>query len=372
MRVPLLDLKAQYASIREQVLAAITEVCDSQAFILGPEVSALERELCARLGVAHAVGVSSGTDALLVALMALNIGAGDEVITPAYSFFASAGSIARVGARPVMVDIDPVTFNVDPDAVERAVTHRTRAILPVHLFGLMADLDPLLAIAQARGIPLVEDAAQALGATGRDRFAGTVGALGCFSFYPSKNLGAFGDAGLVTTNDEALAARVRILRTHGGASKYVHAVVGGNFRLDALQAAVLRVKAPHLAGWTERRRANAVRYRTLFEQAGLTDRLDLPIEPPGRYHIFNQYVIRTGQRDALREHLAREGVGTEIYYPVPLHLQTCFAGLGYPRGAFPEAERAAGETLALPIYPELTESQQEYVVHAISGFFEHR
>lgn len=371
MKVPLLDLQAQNAPIRADLLAAIERVCDSQGFILGPEVEALERELAVRLGVKHAIGVSSGTDAILAALMALDVGRGDDVITPAYSFFASAGSVARLGARPVMVDIDPVTFAIDPDGVQRALTHRTRAILPVHLFGLTADLDPLLDLAAGRGIPVVEDAAQAIGATYHGRFAGSIGTLGCFSFYPSKNLGAFGDGGLVTTNDEALAHRVRILRNHGGETKYVHTTVGGNFRLDALQAAVLRVKAPYLTAWTEGRRANARRYGDLLDAHGLSGVLSMPVEPAGRYHIFNQYVIRAPRRNELRAFLAREGVGTEIYYPVPLHLQECFAALGYARGAFPEAERAASETLALPVYAELTADQQEHVVGAIAQFYSH-
>jgi dTDP-4-amino-4,6-dideoxygalactose transaminase len=366
--VPLLDLQAQYAPIRDEILAAVTRVCDSQRFILGPEVEGVEAELSALIGVKHAVAVSSGTDALLVALMALGIGAGDEVITPAYSFFASAGAIVRLGARPVFVDIDPATFNADPAAVAAAATPRTKAILPVHLFGMSADLDPILQAAGRARVPVIEDAAQAIGATYRGRPVGGIGALGCFSFFPSKNLGAFGDAGLVTTNDEALATRVRLLRAHGMEPKYYHHAVGGNFRMDALQAAVLRVKAPHLAGWTEARRANAARYRALFGSAGLDGIVTLPAEPPDRRHIFNQFVIRAPERDGLKRHLDAQGIGSEIYYPVPFHLQPCFADLGYRRGAFPHAERAAAESLAIPIYGELTADQQERVVSAVAAF----
>ncbi len=369
MKVPLLDLRSQYATIREDALAALSRVCESQALILGPEVEALERELGAMLQVKHAVGVSSGSDALLIALMALGIGPGDEVITSAYSFFASAGSISRLGARPVMVDIDPVTYNIVPSKIEAAVTTRTKAILPVHLFGLSADLQPILELAQARGIPVVEDAAQAIGARYRDRVTGSLGTMGCFSFYPTKNLGAFGDGGLVTTNDDAIAHRLKILRNHGGEARYYHKIVGGNFRIDALQAAVLRVKAPHLAQWTEGRRANARKYDQLFKQAGLGGKIGLPVEPAGYFHIFNQYVVRTPDRDALRAHLTGQGVGTEVYYPVPLHLQECFADLNYREGDLPEAERAARESLALPIYPELTSDQLQYVVDSIVGHF---
>ena len=366
--VPLLDLPAQYAPIRDEILAAMTRVCDSQRFIMGPEITSLERELAALIGVDHAVAVSSGTDALLLALMALNVGPGDEVITSTYSFFATAGVVARLGARPVLVDIDPVTYNIDTAAIEAAITPRTRVIMPVHLFGLCADMDAILAVASRAGVPVVEDAAQAIGSTYQGRPAGAMGAFGCFSFFPSKNLGAFGDAGLVTTNDAALAKRAQLLRMHGMEPKYYHHLIGGNFRMDALQAAVLRVKAPHLARWTEARRLNASRYQTLFRDLGLLDRIVLPVEPEGLHHIFNQFVIRVPHRDGLKAFLDRRQIGNEVYYPVPFHLQPCFADLGYARGAFPHAERAADQTIAIPIYSELSLDQQRTVVAAIAEF----
>ncbi len=369
VRVPLLDLAAQNGPLRDEILAAIARVADSNRFIMGPEVEGLERELAAMIGASHAIGVSSGTDALLVAMMALGIGAGDEVITPTFSFFATAGCVSRLGATPKLVDIDPITFNVNVAAVERAITPRTKAIIPVHLYGLCADMEPLLVLARRRGIAIVEDAAQSIGSRYGDRQAGAMGTFGCFSFFPSKNLGAFGDAGLVTTNDEGLAARVKMLRNHGASERYFHKYIGGNFRLDALQAAVLRVKAPHLAGWTEFRRRNAARYDAMFRAARLDDVLALPYEPANRYHIFNQYVVRAPKRDALRAHLEAAGVATEIYYPVPFHLQECFADLGHRRGDFPEAESAAAEVLALPIYGELTEDQQAHVVRRIAEFY---
>jgi dTDP-4-amino-4,6-dideoxygalactose transaminase len=368
MSVPLLDLDAQYRPLRDELLAAVTRVCDSQRFIMGPEIDALERELCALLGVKHAITVSSGTDALLLALMALGITAGDEVVTTTFSFFATAGAIVRVGATPVLVDIDPATFNIDPAQAAAAITPRTKAIMPVHLFGLGADMDPIMAAANRSGIPVIEDAAQAIGSTYRSRPLGTIGAFGCFSFFPSKNLGAFGDAGLLTTEDDALAARATLLRTHGMKPKYYHHLVGANFRMDALQAAVLRVKAPHLAGWSGGRRANAARYRALFRAAGLDTAITLPVEPSDRSHIFNQFVIRTPDRDGLKRHLDEQGIGNEIYYPVPFHMQPCFANLGYREGAFPHAERAARESLAIPVYGELAADQQETVVSAIGQF----
>jgi dTDP-4-amino-4,6-dideoxygalactose transaminase len=372
MRVPLLDLHAQYRPLRDEILAAMTRVADSQRFIMGNEIEKLEAELASLLAVRHAIAVSSGTDALLLALMVLDIKAGDEVVTSTYSFFATAGAIVRVGARPVLVDIDPVTFNIDADRIEAAVTPRTKAILPVHLFGQSADLDVIMRTADRLNIPVVEDAAQAIGATYQSRPVGGIGALGCFSFFPSKNLGAFGDAGLLTTNDHALATRARLLRTHGMEPKYYHHLVGANFRMDALQAAVLRVKAPHLSAWTAGRRANAARYRELFRAAGLENAVTLPAEPGDRLHIYNQFVIRTSERDALKQHLDQQGIGNEIYYPVPFHLQPCFADLGHRRGDFPNAERAADESLAIPIYGELTVDQQQAVVSAIGSFVDSR
>jgi dTDP-4-amino-4,6-dideoxygalactose transaminase len=370
MKVPLLDLGPQHAPIRSELLSALARVVDSSAFILGPEVDRLEGELAALLEVGHAIGVSSGTDALLAALMTLGVGPGDDVIVPAYSFFATAGSVARLGARPVMVDIDAATFNINACAAVAALTPRTRAVMPVHLFGQAADLDVIEARLAPRGIPVLEDAAQAIGARFGGRQVGGIGVAGCFSFYPTKNLGAFGDAGLVTTNDAGFAARLREVRNHGEDARYRHRVVGGNFRLDAMQAAVLGVKAPHLARWSDERRANAARYRGLFEERGLTDRVTLPVQQPGRSHIFNQYVVRVPRRDELGAHLARQGVGTAVYYPIPLHRQPCFEALGYREGAFPESERAARESLALPIYPGLTIDQQAYVVSAIASFFQ--
>ena len=362
--VPLLDLTAQYRPLREEILAAITRVCDSQRFILGAEVESLERELERAIGVDHAIAVSSGTDAILVTLMALGVGPGDEVITPTYSFFATAGCVSRVGATPVFVDIDPITYNVDPEAVRGAMTPRTRAIIPVDLYGQVADMDALQAVAGT--IPIIEDACQAIGAEFRGRQAGTTGTAGCFSFFPSKNLGAFGDAGLVTTNDAALAHEIRLLRNHGAEPKYFHKRIGGNFRLDALQAAVLRVKLPHLAAWTEARRLNAARYGEVFADARLGPRVVLPVEGPGYRHIFNQYVVRVPDRDRVRAYLTEHGIGTEIYYPVPFHLQECFAPLGYSRGDFPHSEAAADSTIALPIYGELTMEQQQAVVSALA------
>lgn len=365
MSVPLLDLKAQYASIKPQIDAAVQRVIDSQYFILGPEVSGLEAEIAAYCHTAHGIGVASGTDALLVALMAIGVGPGAEVVTTPYTFFATAGVIARLGARPVFVDIEPHSFNMDAEAAAGAVTARTRAIIPVHLYGRVAAMEPLL----EPGIPVIEDAAQAIGA--RDQIgnvAGSMGMMGCFSFFPSKNLGGFGDGGMVVTSDPALAERLRILRVHGMEPKYYHQVVGGNFRLDALQAAVLRVKLPFLDGWSAARRRNADRYRTLLHEAGLAGSVVPPEDVPG--HIYNQFVIRASRRDQLQAYLRSHAVGTEIYYPVPLHRQACFADLGYGTGSLPEAERAAAETLALPIYPELTAEQQEYVVDRIAEFYQ--
>ena len=368
LKVPLVDLQAQYRPLRDEILSALARVCDSQRFIMGPEIDALEDELSAMLGVRHAVAVSSGTNALLLALMALDIKSGDEVITSTYSFFASAGEIARVGATPVLVDIDLETYNIDTGRLRAAITPRTKAILPVHLFGLTTDMDPIVEVASRAGIPIIEDAAQAIGAGYKGRLAGGIGMCGCFSFFPSKNLGAFGDAGLLVTSDDQFARRARMMRVHGMDPKYHHPVIGGNFRMDALQAAILRIKAPHLAAWSQARRENAKRYSTLFRDAGLTDQVTLPVEPPERRHIFNQFVIRTPRRDDLRAHLTARGIGTEIYYPEPLHVQPCFSYLRHQRGDFPAAERAAAESLALPIYGELTPAQQETVVDAIAEF----
>jgi dTDP-4-amino-4,6-dideoxygalactose transaminase len=369
VNVPLLDLPAQYRTIKDEIDAAVAEVFATQAFILGPKVKECEEAIARYCRCAHAVGVSSGSDALLIALMAETIGPGAEVVTSPYSFFATAGSIARVGARPVFADIDPATFNLDPAQVAARLTPRTRAIIPVHLYGQMAGMDPILEIANRQRLVVIEDAAQAIGAEDKGRRAGSLGHYGCFSFFPSKNLGGAGDGGMVTTNDPARAGSLTILRNHGMDPKYYHRVIGGNFRLDALQAAVVTVKLRHLDRWTADRQANARRYAALFQQAGLTgpDRVRLPAATTER-HIFNQYVIRAPRRDALKAFLAARGVGTEVYYPVPLHLQTCFAAYGYRPGAFPESEKAAAETLALPIYPELTDAQAEYVVQCIAEF----
>jgi len=366
--VPLLDLHAQYTPLRQALLDAVTRVCDSQRFIGGPEIDGLERELAEYLKTPHALGMSSGTDALLAALMAIDIGPGDEVITPTYSFFATAGAVVRLGGTPVLVDIQPDTFNVDPAAVVQAITTKTKAIVPVHLFGQSADLAPIMDAASEAGVPVIEDAAQAIGSTYRGRPVGNFGAIGCFSFFPSKNLGGFGDGGLVTSTDHKLAHRLKLIRNHGMEPKYYHHMVGANFRLDALQAAVLRIKLPHLETWSEGRRRNAHRYRALFAAASLSE-VALPVEAPERNHIYNQFVIRAPERDRLRGHLDRSGIGTEIYYPVPFHLQECFKSLGYKRGAFPVAEAAANDSLALPIYPELTEAQQAAVVTAIRTFY---
>src|SRR5450759_489664 len=365
--IPLLDLQGQYRPLREELLAAIARVCDSQRFIGGPEVEGFEREAAAHLGVPHAIGLSSGTDALLVALMALGIGPGDEVMTPTFSFFATAGCVSRLGATPKLVDIDPLTYNMDPAAARAAITARTRAIIPVHLYGQCADMDPVLEDARRQGIAVIEDAAQAIGSTYKGRPAGSMGRAGCFSFFPSKNLGAFGDAGLLTTTDDAFAGDVRLLRNHGAEPKYFHKRIGGNFRLDALQAAVLRVKLPHLDRWSAMRRENADRYDRLFGESRAAGRVTLPARAQGSLHIFNQYVIRVPHRDGVRARLAAAGIGTEIYYPVPFHLQECFAPLGYRPGDFPVAEAAAAETLALPIYGELTEARKREVVSAVAA-----
>ena len=365
MNVPLLDLKAQYAVIKHEVDAAIADVLESQHFILGPKVEELEKAIAAYSQCQYGIGVSSGSDALLVCLMAENIGEEDEVITTPYTFFATGGAIARLGARPVFVDIDPVTYNLNVEDIEAKITPRTRAIIPVHLYGQMADMDVVMRLARTHNLVVIEDAAQAIGAEYKGHRAGSVGHYGCFSFFPSKNLGGFGDGGMVVSNDAQRAERVRCLRGHGAKPKYYHKLIGGNFRLDALQAAVVSAKLPFLDRWTAARQENAKRYDRLFRDA------DLPIKVPAVQtdrHIFNQYVIRSSHRDSLQAHLRKCGVGTEVYYPVPLHLQECFAYLGHGLGAFPESERAAKETLALPIQPELTENQAEYVVDCIGQF----
>lgn len=366
MKVPLLDLKAQYAAIKDEVNASIAEVLESQHFILGPKVEECEKAIAAYSGCAYAIGVSSGSDALLACLMAEGIGPGDEVITTTYTFFATAGAIARLGATPVFVDIDPRTYNLDVSKIASGITSRTRAVIPVHLYGQMADMDALTAIAVKHGLVVVEDAAQAIGAARNGRRAGSVGQYGCFSFFPSKNLGAAGDGGMIVTNDLERAEKLRCLRAHGSKPKYFHKVIGGNFRLDALQAAVVSAKLPHLDDWTAARQRNASLYDRLFADAGLP--VELPVVVTER-HIFNQYVIRVPRRNELQVYLKQKGVGTEVYYPVPMHLQECFSYLGHRAGAFPESERAADETLAIPVHPELTSDQARYVVESIGEFY---
>lgn len=366
--VPLLDLKAQYRAIAAEIDATIKRVVESQMFILGPEVAAMEKAIADYCCAKYCVGVSSGTDALLMALMALDVGPGDEVITTTYSFFATAGSIARLGAKPVFVDIDPATFNIDPGQIQERITARTKAIMPVHLYGQCADMDPINAIAERYGLAVIEDAAQAIGAEYRGKRAGAMSSMGCFSFFPSKNLGAFGDAGAVTTNDAALDEKLRYLRMHGMNPKYYHKMIGGNFRIDALQAAILSVKLKHLDQWTAARQANAKYYTTALAGVGASGPdLQTPAVVQNR-HIFNQYVVRSTDRDGLLNQLKSNGIGAEIYYPVPLHLQECFGYLGYREGDFPRSEAAANSTLALPIYPELTQDQKQAVVQAIASF----
>lgn len=370
MNVPLLDLKEQNAALRPEIEAALGRVLDSNGFILGGEVAELEKELAAYCGTKYAIGCGSGTDAILLGLMAFDIGPGDEVITTPYSFFATVSSITRLGATPVFVDIEPGTYNLDVAQVEAKITKNTKAIEPVHLYGQCADMAELRAISEKHGVPLVEDAAQAIGAEEDGARAGALGNVGCFSFYPSKNLGGMGDGGFVTTNDDSLAKKLLALRVHGAEEKYYHKYVGLNSRLDGFQGAVLRVKLPHLDSWTEQRRSNADNYRQSFSDLGLTEKVGLPVERSNCKHIYNQYVIRVPQRrDELQSFMTEKGIGTDIYYPVPLHLQECFGYLGYVRGDMPESERAALETLALPIYPELLMEQQEYVVNAVNDFF---
>lgn len=385
-KIPFLDLQAQYRAIEAEVMESVREICMSQQFILGPRVRELEERIAEYSQCRYGIGVSSGTDALLVALMALDIGPGDEVITTSYTFFATAGVVSRLGARPLFCDIDPVTYNLSPDAVAklladqcawqggRLVNRKTggvvKVLMPVHLFGQLADMEPLLELARRHRLHVIEDAAQAIGAEYADgRRAGSLGDIGCFSFFPSKNLGAFGDAGMCTTNDATLAKRLALLRVHGAQPKYHHAVVGGNFRLDALQAAVLLVKFRYLDQWTARRQENARHYDVAFQKADLGRHVVTPQVLAGYRHIFNQYVVRVGRRDALKEYLAQAGIGTEIYYPVPLHMQRCFERLGYRAEDCPESRRAAAETLALPIYPELTAVQKYHIVDTIAAFY---
>ena len=376
MQVPLLDLKLQYAPLKSQILAEIEAVADSQALILGPKTEAFEKAVASYCGAAHAIGVSSGTDAQLVLMMALGIGPGDSVITTPFTFFATAGCIVRLGARPVFVDIDPKTFNMSPAALDEALARsaNVKAIVPVHLFGQCADMAAISALGKSHGVPVLEDAAQALGAQHPLGHAGAIGEAGWFSFYPTKNLGAFGDAGMVTCRDAALAAKIRALRNHGMETRYFHKWVGGNFRIDAIQSAVLGVKLPHLDVWSAGRRARAAFYRGEFARLGLDEIVETPVEAYAdsslaNHHIYNQFIIRVPRRDELRAHLTAAGIGTEIYYPLPLHLQECFRDLGHREGDFPESERAAQETLALPIFPELREDQQRHVAAQIAAFY---
>ena len=387
MKVPLLDLKPQYKSLKKELDETLIRVAESQYFILGPEMDKMEKAFCDYLGSKYALGISSGTDALLIALMAIDIKPGDEVIVPTFSFFATAGVVSRLNAIPVLVDSDPVTFNIDPAEIEKKITSKTKAIIPVHLFGQSCAMNEIMAIARKRDIKVIEDAAQAIGVQYKDgSFVGTIGDIGCFSFFPSKNLGCFGDGGLVTTNDPHLGERLRILRVHGGEPKYYHKVIGGNFRLDALQAAILSVKLPHLDSWSEKRRKNAETYTKLFITKGLAveegkikfdnkNKVLLPkavykdkVDRVRNYHIYNQFIIRVEKRDELRKYLAEKEIGTEIYYPVPFHMQECFAYLGNKPGDFPFAEQAANTSIALPIYPELSIEQLTFVVDTITEF----
>lgn len=374
MQVPLLDLKAQYASIKDELLLAMAEVMESQQFILGPKVEECEKAIAKYSGCQYAVGVTSGSDALIACLMAENIGPGDEVITTPYTFFATVGAISRLGATPVFVDIDPITYNIDVAQIAAKIRKKTRAIIPVHLYGQMADMEPIMALAESNKLIVIEDAAQAIGSEYKGRRAGSIGHYGCFSFFPSKNLGAAGDGGMIVTNDTDRAEKLRVLRAHGSKPKYFHKVVGGNFRLDALQAAIVSAKLPHLDSWTAGRQRNAKIYDRLFVEAGLASggqtgsNVALPKVLTNR-HIFNQYVIRVSDRDALQNYLRGRGIGTEVYYPVPMHAQECFMYLGHKAGEFPESETAAKETVALPIYPELSEAQLKYVVECVWDFY---
>ncbi|MGM0599584.1 MAG: DegT/DnrJ/EryC1/StrS family aminotransferase [Candidatus Rifleibacteriota bacterium] len=365
MKVPLLDLKPQYAQIKDKVLPEIMDVIENQAFILGPKVAKLEEEMAEYIGSNYAIGCSSGTDALILALMALDIGCGDEVITTPYTFFATASSIHRVGAKPVFVDIDSETYLMNIDQIEKAITDKTKAIMPVHLFGQMVDMDPVMEIAKKHNLKVIEDAAQAIGSKYKGKNAGSIGDCGCFSFFPSKNLGGFGDGGLVSTSNKEVYERIKGLRVHGGVVQYQHQEVGLNARLDALQAVVISVKLSHLAGWTEGRRKNAELYNQLFKD---NEAIVTPVELPDRYHIYNQYVLRVKNRDQLKQHLADNDIGCSIYYPLPLHQQKCFTELNFKKGDFPESEKAADSTIALPIFPELTEEQIRFVAKTVNDF----
>lgn len=372
MQVPLLDLRAQYAPLKKEIMAAVEDICDSQHFILGPKVEAFESEMAAYCRTAGAVGVSSGSDALIIALMAEGIGRGDEVITSPFTFFATVGAIVRVGATPVFADIDPVTFNIDPEKIAAKITPRTKAVIPVHLFGQAADMDPVTELARKHGLVVIEDACQAIGAEYKGKRVGSIGTYGAFSFFPSKNLGCFGDGGAVSCNDPERIKKLKIFRNHGQSSTYFHEYVGGNFRIDALQAAVLSIKLRHLDEWSEARRGNAAEYRKLFSEAGLTGLVQLPDEAPYPVrHIYNQFCIRVadGKRDALKQYLAEREVGCAIYYPLSLHLQPCFKALGGKAGDYPVSEKITGEILALPIYGETTAGQRAFVVESIAKFF---
>ncbi len=369
LRFPFLDLKLQFRGIREEVIQAVERVLEVQNFILGDEVSTLEQELASLLQCEFAIGCASGSDALLLSLMALGVRPGEEVITTPLTFVATAGSIARLGARPKFVDIDPLTFNLDPQQLQHAITSRTRAVIPVHLFGLAADLQPILHIARQEGLAVIEDAAQAICARYGGRPVGSFGVLGCFSFFPSKNLGGAGDGGLITTNNPELADKLKILRVHGSQKKYEYLMVGVNSRLDALQAAILRVKLRHLNSWTEDRRRNAQLYSVLFREYDLASQVQVPVSPENCYHVFNQFTVRVERRDQLRQYLRSRGIPTEIYYPEPLHLQPAFSYLGYRRGDFPAAESACRQVLSLPVYPEITEAQQRAVVDSMAAFY---
>ncbi|THJ21421.1 MAG: DegT/DnrJ/EryC1/StrS family aminotransferase [Nitrospira sp. CG24E] len=369
MNVPLLDLKAQFQPLRAEILAAMETVCDEQGFVLGPRVVSFEESIARYTGSRYAIGCASGSDALLLSLMAMGVKAGDEVITIPFTFFATAGVVSRLGAKPVFVDIQPNTFNIDPALIEQAITSHTKAIIPVHLFGQCADMAAINRIASAKRIPVIEDACQAIGAAQQGKRAGVLGDTGCFSFFPTKNLGGFGDGGLITTNDQTLADSMAMLRVHGSKVRYLHEAVGINSRLDALQAAVLQVKLKYLDQWTEGRRRNAERYQQLFAGTKHADCVTLPPTVPGNYHVYNQFTVRAPKRDELRAFLKEKGVGTEVYYPLPMHLQNCYRDLGHQKGSFPRSEQAAEEVMSIPIYAELTEAQQTYVVEMIAEFY---